>query len=104
MKVVVDHVVDDVATQSSNKHGYPKDLWEHAVEDRIETSHHQRGQHGREDQPGAVKRRLWRKKFDVTGAAGRECVFWSRLGVKKLNSFTQTQYCMLLFLLFKRIK
>lgn len=62
MKVVVDHVVHDVATQSSDKHGNPKDLGEQAVEDRVETSHHQGGQAGREDQPGAVKRRLWRQK------------------------------------------
>lgn len=40
MKVVVDHVVHDVATQTPDKHAYPQDIWQHDAEDYIETSHH----------------------------------------------------------------
>lgn len=63
MKVVVDHIVHDVATQTPDKHAYPQDIWQHVAEDHIETSHHQGGQAGGEDEPRAVKRRLWTNKF-----------------------------------------
>lgn len=60
VKVVVDHVVHDVATQTSDEHGRTEDLRERPAEDQIETPHHQGGQAGGEDQPRAVKRRLRR--------------------------------------------
>lgn len=40
VKVVVNHVVHDVATQPSDKHGHREDVWERVAEDRVEASHH----------------------------------------------------------------
>lgn len=33
VKIVVDHIVHDVAAQPSDKHGHPKDVWERVSED-----------------------------------------------------------------------
>lgn len=40
VKVVVNHVVDHVAAQSSDKQTLPDDLWESVLKDGVETSNH----------------------------------------------------------------
>lgn len=70
VKVVMDHVVHDVAAQSPDKHRHRNDLREHAAENCVETSHHQGGQAGGEDQPRAVKWRLCTRRFDMIGRSG----------------------------------
>lgn len=40
VKVVVDHIVHYVATQSPDKYAYPKDIWHRVAKDYVETSHH----------------------------------------------------------------
>lgn len=60
VQVVVDHVVHHVAAQPANKHAHPQDLRQQVAEEHVETPDHEGGQAGREDQAGAVKRRLRR--------------------------------------------
>lgn len=50
VKVVVDHVVDDVAAQASHKDARAHRLRQRAAQDQVERAHYQRGQAGREDQ------------------------------------------------------
>lgn len=40
VKVVVDHVVDDVATEPSDEHAYPEDVRQRLAKDDVETSDH----------------------------------------------------------------
>lgn len=63
VQVVVDHVVHHVAAQSADKHAQPQDLWQHVAQEHVETPDHKGGQAGREDQAGAVKRRLRGENF-----------------------------------------
>ena len=77
VKVVVDHVVHHVAAESPDEQGRPEDLWERVLQEDVETPHHQGGQAGGEDQPGAVKRRLGGKD---------QWVEHREEGIKKLSS------------------
>lgn len=70
VQVVVDHVVHHVAAQSANKHAHPQDLRQYVAEEHVESPDHQGGQAGREDQTGAVKRRLRRDRRLVGFTAG----------------------------------
>lgn len=40
VKVVVDHIVDHVATQSSNKNADADDVRQHVAQDNVEAAHH----------------------------------------------------------------
>lgn len=40
MKVVVDHIVYDIAAQPTDKHAYSEDVWEHAMDGHVEDCHY----------------------------------------------------------------
>lgn len=60
VQVVVDHVVHHIAAQPADKHAHPQDLRQHVSEEHVEAPDHEGGQARREDQAGAVERRLRR--------------------------------------------
>lgn len=63
VKVVVDHVVHDVAAQPTNKHRHTEGLGQRLTERHIEQPHHYGGQPRRKDEPRAVEWRLERNKM-----------------------------------------
>lgn len=84
VKVVVDHVVHNVATQSSNKHRCADNLWEGVVKNYVETTHHQRSQAGGEDQPRTIEWRLWREEVSITH---RDTTLWEQqVGANKTGN------------------
>lgn len=63
VQVVVDHIVDHVATQPSNENADADDVRQHVVQYNVETAHRYRCQARWEDQPWTIEGRLWESKM-----------------------------------------